>query len=349
MKNVLFATTALVLTAGVASAEVTFSGKAEAGVIKTGKVAAVTAVKATTDKLAKAVSDAKTDFVADATAKNREAYEAALAAEDAYIASQTETPAAESYMVYSGIDIDIAASVATDMGATVSVSADIGGGKIADVADKELDDQGETIAAPAVKITSNGTTITIQNDGIDDYYDGDMKDYDIGVSGAVAGLSYGIAFNTEKASKSGSAYTATATYAAGPMSVSVSTNDVDGGDDVMKASVSYAMGAVTGTVTTDNKGAASTINSVKIAYAQDGVTASISFADDKNHAKNTNKNGDASWDLAVGYTMGAMGLNFSTNESEKWEADVSYDLGGATAFAATDSTETMMAGINFKF
>jgi outer membrane protein OmpU len=36
MKNVLFATTALVLTAGVASAEVTFSGKAEAGVFKQG-------------------------------------------------------------------------------------------------------------------------------------------------------------------------------------------------------------------------------------------------------------------------------------------------------------------------
>ena len=348
MKNVLFATTALVLTAGVASAEVTFSGKAEAGVIKTGKVAAVKA----SDDYATALSAAQAAELAYYKAPNattKKAWDKAAAALAKETAPAAAKGVADSYMSYTGIDIDIAASVATDMGATVSVSADIGGGKIADVADKELDDQGETIAAPAVKITSNGTTITIQNDGIDDYYDGDMKDYDIGVSGAVAGLSYGIAFNTEKASKSGSSYTATATYAAGPMSVSVSTNDVDGGDDVMKASVSYAMGAVTGTVTTDNKGAAATINSVKIAYAQDGVTASISFADDKNHAGNTNKNGDASWDLAVGYTMGAMGLNFSTNESEKWEADVSYDLGGATAFAATDSTETMMAGINFKF
>jgi len=349
MKNVLFATTALVLTAGVASAEVTFSGKAEAGVFKQGKVAAVAAptTAATTAKDALAAAD-----TAGTPTRGSTAYQALADAADAEAAANKGSKAkaaAESYTVYSGIDIDIAASVATDMGATVSVSADIGGGKIADVADKELDDQGETIAAPALKITSNGTTITIQNDGIDDYYDGDLKDYDIGVSGAVAGLSYGIAFNTEKASKSGSSYTATATYAAGPMSVSVSTNDVDGGDDVMKASVSYAMGAVTGTVTTDNKGANATINSVKIAYAQDGVTASISFADDKGHKTNTNKNGDASWDLAVGYTMGAMGLNFSTNESEKWEADVSYDLGGATAFAATDSTETMMAGINFKF
>jgi outer membrane protein OmpU len=348
MKNVLFATTALVLTAGVASAEVTFSGKAEAGVIKTGKVAAVTASAGYAAALT-AAQNAEAAYYAAPSATTKKAWDTAAAALAKETAPAAAKGAAESYTTYSGIDIDIAASVATDMGATVSVSADIGGGKIADVADKELDDQGETIAAPAVKITSNGTTITIQNDGIDDYYDGDLKDYDVGVSGAVAGLSYGIAFNTEKASVSGSAYTATATYAAGPMSVSVSTNDVDGGDDQMKASVSYAMGAVTATVTTDNKGAAATINSVKIAYAQDGVTASISFADDKDHAGNTNKNGDASWDLAVGYTMGAMGLNFSTNESEKWEADVSYDLGGATAFAATDSNETMMAGINFKF
>jgi hypothetical protein len=335
------------LTAGVASAEVTFSGKAEAGVFKQGKTTTAAADSSDLRCISTAAGAATVTNVADSASGACGTGTEVLSGTESV--AKKDNAADESYTVYSGIDIDIAASVATDMGATVSVSADIGGGKIADVADKELDDQGETIAAPAVKITSNGTTITIQNDGIDDYYDGDMKDYDIGVSGAVAGLSYGIAFNTEKASKSGSSYTATATYAAGPMSVSVSTNDVDGGDDVMKASVSYAMGAVTGTVTTDNKGADATINSVKIAYAQDGVTASISFADDKNHAGNTNKNKDASWDLAVGYTMGAMGLNFSTNESEKWEADVSYDLGGATAFAATDSNETMMAGINFKF
>ena len=43
MKKVLLTTTALVLTAGVASAEITFSGKGEAGFYRTAPTAAVTA------------------------------------------------------------------------------------------------------------------------------------------------------------------------------------------------------------------------------------------------------------------------------------------------------------------
>ena len=40
MKNLLIATTALVATAGMASAEITFSGKGEAGMYRTAKVKA---------------------------------------------------------------------------------------------------------------------------------------------------------------------------------------------------------------------------------------------------------------------------------------------------------------------
>ena len=43
MKNILLATTALVMTAGFASAEVTFSGTAEGGVTRAAPTAAVTA------------------------------------------------------------------------------------------------------------------------------------------------------------------------------------------------------------------------------------------------------------------------------------------------------------------
>jgi len=289
MKNVLFATTALVLTAGVASAEVTFSGKAEAGVIDI---------------------------------KNKAA------------------------LVYSGIDINVGASVTTENGVTVSATTDTGAGSIADVADKEVDAQADDMTAPEVKVSMNGVTVELQSEGVDDYYDGDLDNYDVGVTGAMAGLTFGVAIETEKAA-GGSDYSIKAGYAAGPVSVSIATNE--GTDTLTKISASYTMGAITATVTNDNKGAQASINSVKVAYAQDGVTASISFADDKNHAGNTNTGTKASWDVAVGYTAGAMGINFSTNESDKWEADVSYDLGGATAFAATDSNETMMAGINFAF
>jgi len=293
MKNVLFATTALVLTAGVASAEVTFSGKAEAGVYDT---------------------------------------KAATA------------------LVYTGIDINIGASVTTENGVTISATTDMGAGSIADVADKEIDSQDNAdandMSAPEVKVSMAGVTVELQSEGVDDYYDGDLDNYDVGVTGAMAGLTFGVALETDKAA-GGSDYSFKAGYAAGPVSVSFASNQAT--DTLTKISASYTMGAVTATVTNDNKGAQASINTVKVAYAQDGVSASISMADDKDHAGNTNTDGKASWDLAIGYTAGAMAVNFSTNESAAWEADVSYDLGGATAFAATDSNETMMAGINFAF
>jgi len=48
MKKVLLTTTALVMTAGVASAEITFSGKGEAGVYRTAPTAAVKKVAGVT-------------------------------------------------------------------------------------------------------------------------------------------------------------------------------------------------------------------------------------------------------------------------------------------------------------
>jgi hypothetical protein len=63
MKNLLIATTALVATAGMASAEITFSGKGEAGMYRTAKTAAVAAVAG---KKASVTGGASTT---DATAK----------------------------------------------------------------------------------------------------------------------------------------------------------------------------------------------------------------------------------------------------------------------------------------
>ena len=135
----------------------------------------------------------------------------------------------------------------------------------------------------------------------------------------------------------------------GDVSLDVHANEVDGGENQTKIVLGYTMDALTFTVTNDNKGALKDIATVKVAYAEGPFTASISQANDKDHAANTNKGGKASWDMALGYTMGAATVSYSTNESSKWEADVAYDLGGANAFIATDSTETVMAGVNFAF
>ena len=352
MKKVLLTTTALTLAAGVASAEITLSGKTEAGVIRTGTTAAVAAADASAGyaaALAAYNTALQNDYNAT-SATTRAAVEtaaAALAAETAAVAAAPAGSAADSFTVYSGIDINMAASATASNGYTYSIATDIGGGSIADVADKEIDAQGETITAPTMTIGAGAYTITVGNDLIDDYYDGDLSDYDLGVSGTTSGVNYGIAFNTEKGASS--QWTATAGMDMGGVSLDVNANEVDGAENQVAIIAGYTMDTITLTLTNDNKGAAKDIGTMKIAYADGPMTASYAVKNDKDHASNTNSGGKQSWDITFGYTMGSATVSYSTNESSAWEADVAYDLGGANAFIATDSNETILAGVNFSF
>ncbi|MEY2990743.1 MAG: hypothetical protein RI946_137, partial [Pseudomonadota bacterium] len=121
----------------------------------------------------------------------------------------------------------------TDNGMTISAATDMGAGSIPDIADKELDAQTDDLTAPEVKIGYNGVTIELQSEGVDDYYDGDLENYDIGVSGAFGGLSYGIALETER--NTASDYSATIGYTVAGVSLTINQNDVDGA----KVSVLY--------------------------------------------------------------------------------------------------------------
>ena len=295
MKNHLLATSALFLTAGVASAELSFAGKADAGIFKAGNGAAA---------------------------------------------------ADKDYTVYTGIDINITASTTTDNGMTISAATDMGAGFTLDAADKELDAQDDTLTAPEVKIGYNGVTVELQSEGVDDYVDGDLENYDIGVSGSFGGLSYGIALETE--SNTASDYSATVGYTVAGVSLTANTNHVDGAEDRTSIVASYTMGAVKATLKNDNMGAAKDVNTLTLAYTAGPAVITVSAKDDKNN--NTNKDNKQSWDLSVAYTTGAYTINANTDESDAWEASVAYDLGGgATMTVGADSTDTSFAGVSFAF
>jgi hypothetical protein len=353
MKKVLLTTTALTLAAGVASAEITLSGKTEAGVIRTGTTAAVAEVAATDSSADLSYFDASAIAIvtpgAAVSGKQLDTGDILLVGTDGtdLVAAVPAGSAADSFEVYSGFDLNMAASATASNGYTFSIATDIGGGSIADVADKEIDAQGETITAPTMTIGAGAYTIKVGNDLIDDYYDGDLSDYDLGVSGTTSGVNYGIAFNTEKGASS--QWTATAGMDMGGVSLDVNANEVDGAENQVAIIAGYTMDTITLTLTNDNKGAAKDIGTMKIAYADGPMKASYAIKNDKDHASNTNSGGKQSWDITLGYTMGSATVSYSTNESSAWEADVAYDLGGANAFIATDSKETILAGVNFSF
>ena len=285
MKNILLATTALVMTAGFASAEVTFSGSAGAGI---------------------------------------------------------STTAAASGVVYSGIDLNVAASTTTDSGMTISVSEDFGGGSMLDLLDDfKVEAQTSDLDTPTITIATGGATIKIENNAIDNLYDGDLDAGDIGVSGAFGDLTWAITTETNSADTGSSLTTAqkatTNTYAFGYTMGAIGLSLAGTDNDQTAASASYTMGTTTFTVSSDKSG---TTTVVKGAVALDLNGASVSY-----------KGGDDdSWDVAVGYTLDGASLAYSTSEAKDWQATAVYALGGGASIeAGVNDLDTSHVGVSFKF
>jgi outer membrane protein OmpU len=314
MKNILLTTTALVMTAGVAAAEVSFSGTAAAGVSSN--------------------------------------------------ATDTDTE------VWSGIDLNVSASVTTDGGMTISGGDEFGGGSLADWDDDyAIEAQTSDLDTPAVTIATGTTTITLDNQAIDDLYD-DTQSGDIGVSTSVGGMSVDVVLDTAATAAvtgvvgagayalnttTGVVVRATPAVAAAfanpsfsyKISVPVAgftltaqgTDADDSGEGANKISAAYAMGDMTLTVSTDDNGVLDSINKLAVATNVGGAALSIS-ADDNDD-----------WDFSVGYTEGSVSLNVSTDEESAWETNVKVDLGGGAAFrvSGSDTNDYVAAGVTFSF
>jgi len=194
MKKVLFATTALVATAGIASADVAISGYAEMG---------VTGGSGTT----------VTQFLQDV---------------DVRFTLSGETDSGITFGA--GVDLDENAGGVgrDDAGATVFISGDFGTLTLGDT------DGGYDAGMQEVNIGSPGSIADNEtghagytgNNGLDGLYDGQVLSYSYSVSG------FTITGSVEMDDDGGAAGTATATFAAGGVSLPFNTPDyANGGAD----------------------------------------------------------------------------------------------------------------------
>ena len=241
--------------------------------------------------------------------------------------------------IWSGIDLNVSASVTTDSGVTVTVADDFGGGKLPDYADKELDAQTSDLDTPAVSVAFGGTTVTFDNQAIDDRYDNDQNG-DIAIDTTIGGATIGITFDTDAAADNATTSYAIG-YTMGDITLSVAGTDADDRDDAaMVWSASWAMNSdITLSIKSDNNGASvDDTTTGTIAYKMGDLSLSLS-ADDIDE-----------WDASATYSAGAMTVTYATNEASEWEADLSYDMGsGVSLKAGSDHAETSVVGIQFSF
>jgi outer membrane protein OmpU len=321
MKKVLLTTTALVMTAGVAAAEVSMSGKIQTAMSSTNNadmsmnshidlnvVASATTtngvtVSTTVGYDAGIEADYNDDFTVDADENTLDGTGWATAAPEVAITYEGFTITAQRDGVDNLYDGDVAA-IAGDLG----VSGSVGGVSFAFVTDMD----------------TNGVN------GTDDGGFGNGDD-----------------------TRGATSYSAS--YSAGDMTVSyVATSDDNGqhaaaNAAASKISLSYKMGDVTLSAASDNEGGADSTNSFGISYAMGDIKVGYTAAGDQG------ANVGDDYDLSLSYAAGPLSASFSTNENSRTRLVAEYDLGGATAFfssqsggAATD-VDFQAIGVNFSF
>jgi len=318
MKKVLLTTTALVMTAGVAAAEVSFSGTTQVSVSNTQS----------------AGNDLNTH-----------------------------------------IDFNVAVSGASDNGITMSAGFGYDAGRQVDAGDFELDGEeaaGSAIAvtetetgsgddvntvtgdnnpawstaAPSLTIGYAGVTVTADGSGVADLYNGDVNSGDLGVSGSMGGISFGL---TTALSKGDDNTSMSLGYSMGDVAVSyVSTNNADGvaGRDGSMMSISYTMGDMKITASSDDDGnTADAVQKVGVSYVMDALTVSYSAASNGDAGSNI---GD-DWDVSVSYSAGALTASVATDEDSVSKISASYDLGGGVNAFFVNRSGTDGAGANKDF
>ena len=342
MKHVLLATTALSLSAGFAAADISWSGKANAG------FSSRTTTTATVEASAGyAAAKAAADAIADAersldTATSLGDYQAAVAA-DAALADETAPVTGSTSNAVStassGIDLNVSASITTDSGITLTVSDDFGGGSLIDWNDDNaVEAQTSDLDQPSVSIAMGGTTVTVDPGSISDLYD-DAQAGDVKVSTSMAGFSidYVASQSTETNTNSYNLG-----YAMGDLSFSVTgtTNGGAGENDAMKWSASYGMGDITLGLAMDNNGDADDVTTGSVSYAMgNGLSVSLSAKDNDD------------WDASVSWSSGGVSVTYATDEASDWSAYGSYALGnGASIFASSAAADSWSAiGLEFSF
>ena len=376
MKKLLIATTALVATAGMANADITITGHAAAGihsgldatakvtgrvpatlqsttdatlvdsVVKAGTATALVAAAATVAETSAADLLTRQNAVRAAEKKLAEAdtelkhhiATVGLADAKANLAAATSVPASTSGDgVYSNAGVDFTMTGATDNGISFSATVNIDAGTEIDTGDFELDGKdGGTAGLGAVSMTGTFGTLTFDDGGIDNLYNGDYTSADVSYSTTVGAISLSVAHDTAGVAQANSM---SAAYSASGMAFTLAASEEAAAGTSASLSVAYALNdTVSVTGKTDQVAGAESVQTITAATTLNGVSVALSSAN------------NSTWDVDLGYTAGGFALTYGVDETDAWTATATTALGGGATFAAgVSSDDEMYAGVSFAF
>ena len=311
MKKLLIASTALVATAGMASADITISGHAAAGIYSgLGNKDAVT-------------------VAADA-----------IAATPGNVGVAAKVVGPETFSgdgIYSNAGVDFTMSGATDNGISFSAAVNIDAGMEVDTGDFELDGKdGGTAGLGSVSMTGAFGTLTFDDGGIENLYSDSLTNADVSYATTIGAVALTVAHDT--AAATGSANSVSAGYSASGMAFTLTASEATGGTST-KLAVAYALNdTVSLTGKSDQAAGAESVQTIGAKTTLNGVSVSVESAN------------NSTWDVDLGYSAGGFALTYGVDETDGWTATATSALGGGATFAAgVDSNDSMYAGVSFAF
>jgi len=344
MKKLLIATTALVATAGMASADITIGGHAAAGIYSglddKKPTAAVVAASATSSKDLTVITAAGAlKHYDDASGVQLLAGETIVAGTDG-TAAVSAAAASRNYSgdgIYSNAGVDFTMSGATDNGITFSASVNIDAGMEVDTGDFELDGKdGGTAGLGSVSMSGAFGTLTFDDGGIENLYSDSLTNADVSYSTTVGAVSLTIAHDTAAAGDS--ANSVSAGYSASGMDFTLTASEAKAGTST-KLAVAYALNdTISLSGKTDQAAGAESVQTIGAKTTLNGVSVSVESAN------------NSTWDVDLGYTAGGFALTYGTDETSVWAATATAALGGGATFAAgINQEDSMYAGVSFAF
>lgn len=312
MKKLLIASTALVATAGMASADITISGHAAAGIYSgLGNADAVTVAVPAVAAVADAANTGHLNLATN------------------IVPVSAETFSADG--IYSNAGVDFTMTGATDNGISFSASVNIDAGMEVDTGDFELDGaDGGTAGLGSVSMTGTFGTLTFDDAGIDNLYNDAYTAADVSYSTTVGAVSLTVAHDTSGAADGNSM---SAGYTASGMGFTLLASEGSAGTSSSLA-VSYALNdTVSVTGKTDQVAGAESVQTITASTTLNGVSVALSSAN------------NSTWDVDLGYTAGGFALTYGTDETDVWAATATAALGGGATFAAgINQQDSMYAG-----
>jgi outer membrane protein OmpU len=377
MKKLLIASTALVATAGIASADITITGHAAAGIYSglnataayVGRPATtvashtnatqasnvITAVSAPVAMVPGLATDTPTTALQLITLQNSvraaealvaaattelEAVNAAADLADAKVNLATATDVAASASgdgVYSNAGVDFTMTGATDNGISFSAAVNIDAGTEVDTGDFELDGADGGTAGLGA-VTLSGTFGTLT---FDDAGIDNLYDDDLAAADVSYSTTVGAVSLTVAHDTAGTAASNSlkAGYSASGMAFTLTASEAAGAGTSTKLAVAYALNdTVSLSGSTDQASGTESVQTIGATTTLNGVSVSVSSAN------------NSTWDVDLGYTAGDFALTYGVDETDAWTATATSALGGGATFAAGVSSENeMYAGVSFAF